>query len=207
MTLLREMGQDTSLGVELITQPDLGPTPPVADSSRAFEARAEMKLARKEIERTQADFRLQKALARPDLEVLGGYKYTAGYSSVIAGIQMAVPTSNRNQVNISAASAESRAARSYLSATESLVRSDVAAAQRNVESKRRQLEDYLTAARRRAVESATIAGAAYREGGADLLRLLDAERVRIDLEVLYARTVMEYRQSIAALEAAMGVMP
>jgi outer membrane protein TolC len=59
----------------------------------------------------------------------------------------------------------------------------------------------------RADESARIALAAYREGGADLLRLLDAQRVRIELETLYYRTLSEYRQSIVALETAMGVNP
>ena len=61
--------------------------------------------------------------------------------------------------------------------------------------------------REQADETSRIALGAYREGGADLLRLLDAERVRIDIELLYLRTLAEYRQSMVALEAAMGVEP
>jgi outer membrane protein, heavy metal efflux system len=207
VTLLREMGRDTTQAVELTAALNLGSPPPLPDAAQALASRPELKIARKDIDRAQAELRLQRAVAKPDFEIVGGYKYTEGYSSLIGGFQVVLPFSNRNQGNIGAATAEGRAAQSYLSAAEAQVRAEVSAAQRDVEGKRRQLEDYLTASRLRAAESATIAGAAYREGGADLLRLLDAERIRIDLEVLYARTMMEYRQSIVALEAALGMDP
>jgi outer membrane protein, heavy metal efflux system len=207
ITLLREMGRDAGEKVELSAALELGPPPPAPTAAQALEARPEIKIARKEIDRAAAELRLQRANAKPDVEVVGGYKFTEGYSSLIGGLQMALPFSNKNQGNIGAAAAEGRAAQSYLSAAEAQVRAEITAAQRDLEGKRRQLDDYLSSSRQRAAESATIAGAAYREGGADLLRLLDAERVRIDLEVLYARTLMEYRQSIVALEAALGMDP
>jgi outer membrane protein TolC len=50
-----------------------------------------------------------------------------------------------------------------------------------------------------------VARAAYREGGTDLLRLLDAERIHIELEVMNARKRAEYRQSLVGLETALGV--
>jgi cobalt-zinc-cadmium efflux system outer membrane protein len=201
------MSQDPNSDIELATALDMGPPPPLANPAQALDARAEIRIARQEMARAEADIRLQRAIAKPDLAVVGGYKFTAGYSSILGGVQVALPFSNRNQGHIAAAAAEERAAQSVLLATQTQVRAEVEAAQRDVESKRRQIEDYLTSSRQRAVESATIAGAAYREGGADLLRLLDAERVRIDIEVLYARTLMEYRQSIVALEAALGANP
>ena len=39
----------------------------------------------------------------------------------------------------------------------------------------------------------------------DLLRLFDAERARLEAELLLAQRTAEYRQSIARLEAAEGV--
>jgi outer membrane protein TolC len=60
---------------------------------------------------------------------------------------------------------------------------------------------------KQAAESARISRAAYREGGWDLLRLLDAERLRIETQSLYYQALAEYRQSIAELETAMGVEP
>jgi cobalt-zinc-cadmium efflux system outer membrane protein len=120
-------------------------------------------------------------------------------------VQFNLPVFNKNQGNIQAAISEERAARSVLTSVEAQVRAEVAAAQAEVENKRHQLQDLLAPSLTRATESAQIANAAYREGGADLLRLLDAQRIRIDFEVLYARTLAEQRQSIVSLETAFGV--
>jgi outer membrane protein TolC len=122
-------------------------------------------------------------------------------------VQWNLPLLNRNQGHIAAARAEIRAAESSLAATEALIRAEVRAAAAEFELRRRQLLESSRLLRAHAAESARIAQAAYREGGADLLRLLDAERVRLDTEMLYSRTLTEYRQSIAALETAMGVEP
>jgi outer membrane protein TolC len=40
-----------------------------------------------------------------------------------------------------------------------------------------------------------------------LLRLLDAERVRIQTETLYIRTVLDYRQAAVNLQIALGLLP
>jgi outer membrane protein TolC len=55
------------------------------------------------------------------------------------------------------------------------------------------------------VNISQIAAAAYAEGGTDLLRLLDAERARLEAELSLAQRAAEFRQSIARLEAAEGV--
>ncbi len=94
-----------------------------------------------------------------------------------------------------------------LAAVEATVRAEVNAARTDCELRRKQLVESLRPLREHASESSGIAQAAYREGGADLLRLLDSERVRLEVEVLYHRTLAEYRQSVAALETAMGVEP
>jgi len=56
----------------------------------------------------------------------------------------------------------------------------------------------------RAEESWRISNAAYQEGGADLLRLLDAQRVRNEIRLLFVRTQMEYRLNLTELESAVG---
>ena len=48
---------------------------------------------------------------------------------------------------------------------------------------------------------------AYAQGGADLLRLIDAQRARIDAELAWVQGMVEYQQSVANLEAAEGVVP
>jgi outer membrane protein, heavy metal efflux system len=76
-----------------------------------------------------------------------------------------------------------------------------------VQNRRRQLTDLFPGILSQANESSRISQAAYREGGSDLLRLLDTERVRIEAQLMYYRTLAEYRQSLATLDAASGVAP
>jgi len=206
--LFREMGRTQFEPVEL-TEPLEAPAVPavVPDPLRALEARPEMQLARLAVEQARAGLRLAEAGARPDLDLLLGYKRTAGFNTLLGGVQWNLPLLNRNQGTIAAARAEMRAAESSLAATEALIRAEVRAAAAEYELRRGQLLESSRLLRAQAAESARIAQAAYREGGTDLLRLLDAERVRLDTEMLYSRTLTEYRQSIAALETAMGVEP
>jgi outer membrane protein TolC len=119
-------------------------------------------------------------------------------------LSLPLPFHNRNQGTVAAAGAEVRVAEAEVAAAEALVRAEVEAAGRDVSLRRAQLTGLLKNSLEHAAESSRIAQAAYREGGADLLRLLDAERVRIELEVLYYRSLAEYRQSVATLSAAMG---
>lgn len=126
---------------------------------------------------------------------------------MLAGVQVDLPFRNRNQGNVESATADVRAAEANLAATEAIVRAEVAAAQVEYEMRRRQVREFLGRFRAQAAESSKIAQAAYRLGGADLLRLLDAERLRIDVDVLNYRAMMEYRQSIVALRTALGMEP
>ncbi|MCC7498063.1 MAG: TolC family protein [Bryobacterales bacterium] len=178
---------------------------PVADVKRALEERTEMKLALQSREVAAANITVQKSLAHPDVEILGGYLHMAGHSTLLGGAQWNLPLFNRNQGNIAAAQASARVSESEIAATAAVIRAEVRAAGADVTLRARQISGTLERMRQQAAESARIAMAAYREGGVDLLRLLDAERLRIETETLYYRTLAEFRQSVVALEAAMGV--
>jgi outer membrane protein TolC len=205
--LFREMGENEFPEAEF-SDPLEDAAPVVAvEAAQALEQRPEMKLARAVVDQSRANLRLQHAIARPNVEALFGYKRTGGLDGVIGGLQVDLPMFNRNQGNIAGAEAEIRLAESNAAATEALIRAELKAAQAEYEIRRRQVQSSLKPMLDQAKESSRIALAAYREGGADLLRLLDAERVRIETEILYVRTMAEYRQSIAALEAAAGVTP
>jgi outer membrane protein TolC len=47
-------------------------------------------------------------------------------------------------------------------------------------------------------------GALQEYGGTDLLRLLDAQRARLDAELAYVQGMVAYQQSIVNLQAAEG---
>ncbi len=205
--LFREMGR-TEFPAATFADP-LEPLPdtPAVDIEQALERRPEIKLALQIADVSRANLRFQQVTAKPNVDVLFGYKRATGYDSLIGGVQVDLPFLNRNQGNISAAESDIRAAESTVAATKALIRAEIAAAARDVELRRRQLGDSFQAMRKQADDTARIAEAAYREGGADLLRLLDAQRVRIETQLFYQRALAEYRQSAVNLETALGMAP
>ncbi len=208
IALHREMGEGDFPAAEVFDPlPEPDDAALSADPRQALERRTEMKLARLAVERAEAVLRLEQANSRPNLDGIFGFKRTAGFDTVIAGLEFELPIRNRNQGRIAAATAELSAARSELAATAAVVRAEVAVAAHDYGVRRRQILESLRPMLKQADESAQIAQAAYREGGWDLLRLLDAERLRIETESLYYQALSEYQQSIAALEAALGVGP
>jgi cobalt-zinc-cadmium efflux system outer membrane protein len=162
-------------------------------------------LAQQSIDAAKSNVRLQQANASPDFEALFGYKHTNGFSTLMGGLQIPIPVLNRNQGNIASADSSVRAAEAELAAAKALVAAEVRAAAADVNLKRRQITELFPGILKKAEESARIAEAAYREGGTELLRLLDAIRVQIEANVQYAQTLADYRRSVAALETAMGV--
>jgi outer membrane protein, heavy metal efflux system len=207
IALYREMG----IGGEYPSGPlsdrlDSGVQPLLPDVVQALINRAEVKLAQQVIDAAKSNVRLQHANASPDFEALFGYKRTNGFDTMLGGLQIPIPVLNRNQGNIAAADSTVRAAEADLAAMKALVAAEVRAAAADVNLKQKQITELFPGILRKADESAQIAEAAYREGGTELLRLLDAVRVRIEANVEYAQTLADYRRSIAALETAMGVV-
>lgn len=178
-----------------------------ADPERALMNRPEAALARIRLDQARAQTALEQANIRPDFDAYFGYKRAEGFNTMTGGITVPLPLLNRNQGNLQTAAARSRAAEADVAATEALIRAEVAAAETEYLTRRRQVRDFLTRFREQAQETSRIAQEAYRLGGADLLRLLDAERVRIEVDLLTWRSLMEYRQSIATLQNALGMQP
>jgi len=179
----------------------------LADPERAVLNRPEISLARIQLDLARARAALEQANIRPDFDAFFGYKRAEGFDTMTGGLTLPLPFLNRNQGNLQTAAAETRAAEANLAATEALIRAEVAAAETEYLTRRRQVLQFITRFRDQALETSRIAQEAYRLGGADLLRLLDAERVRIEVELLARRALLEYRQSIVNLEFALGVQP
>ncbi len=77
-------------------------------------------------------------------------------------------------------------------------------AQREYDLDREQYLQTFKPLRDQAVEISDISRAAYNEGGLDLVRLLDAERVRVEAEVSWVQALENYHQSVVSLEYARG---
>jgi cobalt-zinc-cadmium efflux system outer membrane protein len=206
--LAREMGFATagnwrlSESFEILSEAN---NPDSADSPQ--NDRIEVKLAQQAIDTARANLRTQKAQGRPDVDALFGYKRTAGFNTMIAGFQMNLPIFDRNQAAVAAARFEVEANRSTLSAVEHQNASDLALARMSYETWKRQVTNRYRPLLDQAVDIANISRAAYREGGTDLLRLLDAERLRVDTQSAWVEALGNYHQSVLSLEYAEGLEP
>jgi len=207
IALFREMGKTEFPTVEFADDP--GQSHPVASLGldQVLPQRVEMKLAREGVEQARANLRLQEANAAPDRDVQFGYKRTFGFNTLYAAVQIPLPVRNRNQGQIEAAAAEIKAAESSAAAAEALVRAELETASKDFDARRKLMDETLRPMRERADEVYRIVDAAYRETGSDILRLLDADRIKIETDVMFTRALAELQQSAVALETAQGTLP
>ena len=209
--LQKEMGQ-TEFGEVMLTEP-LALDAPVTPLSieEVLARRIEIRVSRAALEQAEANAKLQDVATRPDLNITYGYKRTelpdtaTGVNTAIVSLRITLPTTDKNQGNRMAAAAEVRRQQQLLNALEAEVRADYAGALQEYQLRRAEYINALQPLREHAANISDIAAAAYAVGGTDLLRLLDAERARLDAELAWVRGMVDYRQSIAKLEAAEGV--
>lgn len=217
ISLSREMGKREFPEVTFADSVEQMPAVETVPVQQVLEVRAEMKAARQAVEQSRVNLRLQHANAKPDVDVQAGYKRTAAVGSpsvrgvavdtLYGSIEIPLPIRNRNQGQIEAAAFSVKAAESSLAATEVRILSELTVARTEYEARQRLLNETLRPMRDRSQQVYSISDAAYREGGADILRLLDAERARIDTQLLYIRTLTDYHVSAVALQIAQGILP
>lgn len=183
------------------------------DIQQVLEQRLEVRVAKAALEEAQAKAKLQDLSARPDLSILYGYKRTqlvdtnAGTNTALAGIQITLPVTDRNQGNRAAAAAEVQRQEQLLRQTEAEVRADYFAAAQEYDLRRHEVLDTLQPLREHGATISQIAQRAYQQGGTDLLRLLDAQRARLDAQLAWVKGMVQYQQSVVSLQAAEGVSP
>ena len=207
--LQREMGRREFTSFELADalEGPLSNEAPMPATEEAFRQRPEMKLARKIGELTGVQTQLQQALATPNVEGVFGYKRVNGFDTLMMGVQVPLPVFNRNAGNIESSVAEQRAAAGAIRSTEALIAAEYEAVRRELALRESQLRESATPLLERARENARVAEAAYRLGGTDILRLLDAQRQQLDAERLFIDAWAGYRQARAHLDTVLGVMP
>jgi outer membrane protein, heavy metal efflux system len=210
--LLRQMGQSRLTTLLTLTEP-LAPTEGITPLSvdQVVQNRAEIKAARAAVEQARANVRLQEVSARPDMNLLAGYKRTElpdtanGVNTAMVAFRITLPFADRNQGNRQAAEAEVRRQEQLMAEAEAQVRADYYGALDEYRLRRIEVDNALAPLREHAANISTIANAAYTAGAVDLLRLLDAERARLEADLMWTRGIVDYRQSIARLEAAEGI--
>jgi cobalt-zinc-cadmium efflux system outer membrane protein len=212
--LQKEMGQSEFPELALTEPLDANKVPLVlVDIQQVLMQRAEVRAATAALEEARTKSKFEDVSARPDLSFLYGYKRTQlvdstiGTNSALAGVEVTLPVTSRNQGNRAAASAEVRRQQQLLAETQADVRAEYFAAAEEYRLRRDEVVDTLQPLQEHATAISEIARAAYAQGGTDLLRLLDAERAQLDAGIAFVQGMVEYQQSIVRLEAAEGVAP
>jgi cobalt-zinc-cadmium efflux system outer membrane protein len=170
------IGADVTL--DRLQMPALPPLP--AGDKLQIDALAELQLARSAAQTAAGVLDLERARGVPDVAVNAGVKRTAGYTTGVAAVTMAMPIFDRNRVARVVAAGQLRAAQLEAEAVERRLRGEFAAARAAAVT----LADRAAWSPAALVEPARAARdaarAAFAAGAIDVLRLLDAERVHTD---------------------------
>src|ERR1700732_2495892 len=213
IALYREMGATDFPDSFVFTErlDDLAEIRP-PDLQTVLRDRPEMRAALEGVKQAGANFDLQRANAMPDPQMMAGYKrfsgsaqYT-GQNTLFFGFQAPLPIFDRNQGQIAAAQAKVRGAKGAVMDQEIAIRAEVASALSDYGSRRQALLKVLPRMARRAAVSDQIAEGAYRLGGADILRFLDATRLDIETQVLFVQTLIDYHVSVVNAELVTGML-
>ena len=206
LELFRQMGvapTDAKLGDPIENAPLVTPL----STQLAMAQRPDVQAAREAVVAAEADLRLQKANGIPDPDLLAGYKRNTANNTAYASLQIPLPFRNRNQGEVERARASVTAAEASLSLVEMQVQIEISQAQKNYEAQENTVHNTLPEMRSRARQNLQIVTEAYRIGGIDLLRFIDAERTEFDVEVSAVRTLAQLQQSAVQLQLAYGVQP
>jgi cobalt-zinc-cadmium efflux system outer membrane protein len=151
-----------------------------AVASRAVERSPDVQAARARETRAARALSFEQAQGVPNLDVVGGYKRTNGFDTAVLGVAMAIPLFDRNQRGVATATGGARAAASQRAAVEQRVAAEakaiVNASQSLAERARRVDEELLAPAALVRLAART----SYSEGAANIVAMVDADRVYLD---------------------------
>jgi cobalt-zinc-cadmium efflux system outer membrane protein len=205
--LARQIGQPLSGDVELTDSIDTLETIPQQELDAVLARRADVAAAQDVLAAAEADLKLQKALGVPDLDLLGGYKRNSGANTLYSALQIPLPVRNRNQGEVQRAQANIQIAQAQLEQVELTVQADVNAATEAYTREQEIVQKTLPDMRNHAKQNLAVMNDAYKTGGVDLLRYIDAERTEIDVEVNTLRMLSEFHQTAVRLQLAYGEQP
>jgi cobalt-zinc-cadmium efflux system outer membrane protein len=170
----------------------------------ALAERPELRAARTEAGQGEQNIALQRARATPDIQPFVGYKRVASSDTVLFGVSLPLHFRDRNQDGIARAMSDQRIAESQVVAVTNRVLAEVESAYRAWESARDRVSRFEEGLLVQADDAREIALVSYEEGVAELISLLDAERVNAEMRTAYFEALFDYGISILELEYAAG---
>ena len=196
-----------------------------AGVARALATRADVMVAQAGVAMGEAMVRKEQAEGRWDASVTVGYmRQRFGYGLngltergeprpiddvfhyVGGGVTVMLPLRNRNQGNIAAALAESRAAEHRMAAIRLAIRQEVTAAFTQYEAAQRALTIYTRDVRDVARRNLEVVRKTYELGRISLLDLIAEQRRFIDIEMGYIVALKQVYDAVVDMERAVGTI-
>lgn len=175
--------------------------------AQARERRPEIVSARARVAAAAADVEYQRRLSVRQLGATFGFKRTAGINSLLGGISVPIPLFDQNRGEVQRATGESLAAQKELAWAERTVGAEVQGAYDSAQRLSAQVGTLRNSFVDRASEADRITIAAYQEGAATLLQVLDTARALSETRLAYYRLLLAQRQSVLDLALAVGNEP
>ena len=170
----------------------------------ALQSRSDLAVQRVEVQKNQADIRLQRAQRVPDLTVGGGYKRDFGQNTYFLGLDLPLPLFDRNQGRIAEESANARRMQNLLTWKELQILREVEGAFENFVTHRENVERIQQSVIDQVDQVARITSQSYLEGEASLLDYLDALRVQLDTSMDFYELLHQVKRARVTLEMAVG---
>ncbi len=186
---------------------EAGPGPLIAE---AFERRPDLRAARKQLERAEAQLRLSQRLRFPDIGLSAGYAQQPGLAPDIApptlsvGLTATLPVFYQQQGEIQRAEADVRAQRVGIAKSESQVVADVQSAWAGYLSARQLLARMESGLLERARRGRDLVLIQLQKGATSLLEYLDAQRTFTSTNLEYLQDLTAYWTSVFNLEQAVS---
>jgi outer membrane protein, heavy metal efflux system len=173
----------------------------------AREGRPEIVSSRARAASAAAAAQYERSLTMRQLGATFGSKRVEGRNAIVAGLSVTIPLFNLNGGPIARAASERIAAEHELVWVERSLRAGVEGAHGAATRLTVQLADLQQTFLARAGHVHQLTLAAYQEGGATLLQVLDATRMLADARLAYARTLFAQRESLFDLALATAPEP
>lgn len=177
------LGEPAPIAASRLVEPAIPAIPdgdPDTLARSALARRPDVAAARARVAQAHEAARFERARQIPTVALTAGYKRTFGLDTGLAGLVIPLPIFDANAGNVARAEAEAQAAEARLAALESRLLAGGAAeiaAARELRARALTVEQDLVRPAEGARDAAT---AAFDEGAADVLRLVDARRLYLD---------------------------
>ncbi|THC40228.1 TolC family protein [Massilia sp. Mn16-1_5] len=202
LTLAAYWGETVAVSRPLVAPGlDLAPVPSLNELQQRLDSSPQMRRARLQVEREEAQVGVDRSQRIPDVTLIVGSKKDdqIGRSQTVLGVSVPLPLFNRNQGSLQASLSRAEKARTELEAERLRLNQSLASAYQRTQLYREQVrtmrDDVLPRAQR--VFDAAVTG--FEAGKFSFLDVLDAQRTLLQIRTQYIQTQFDRYRAAADL--------